>query len=120
MGRMRTPGEIHTSLPAVPRCPPWTKIEQDAWLRVLQSDIGKKFLARAGAVHYGMLNAAGEDHFHAAQSIHAARGFGECIKWLQSLSSVADAQATTDTASTGESKSGEKSEIEQILARISP
>ncbi len=117
--RIRKQPVVLSSLPAVPIVPDWTALDRDRWKAVLNSETGRKFVSRARAVHFKMLNDSGEDHFHAAQSVHAARGFGEAIVWLQSLSASCSAQQEKQTDSGG---LGEVQPVERDdhLVRMSP
>jgi len=101
------------ALPAAPLTPPWSKIDRENWHRIITSETGQRVLARARAVHYHTLRAASQDHFHAAQSAHAARGFEEAIIWLESLSisSAPDATGATTIGGTGESQPNETPEL---------
>lgn len=99
---------------------PWTAMDMQSWKAVLASEVGKRFIARARAVHFALLNEASKDHFHAAQNVHAARGWGEALQWLQSLSCSCDAQQEKpDSGAPGEAPAAER-ELEAIQERMSP
>lgn len=122
----RSPGATLSPLATIPVAPDWTALDRDKWRGVLDSELGRKLLARGRAVHYLMLDAASKDHFHAAQNVHAARGFNEAIRWLQSLSLSASASAEQSTGTPGEASSSETpAEMEAresaaFLQRMSP
>lgn len=100
----------------------WTESDRAAWRGVMASPLGVKLVAVTKAAHYRMLRAASEDHFHAAQSVHCARGFEEAIKWLQLLSVSADVPAQTQNTSRahGEAQPGERDAEAELLSRMSP
>lgn len=122
------PAATLAPLPAVPLTDRWSKLDRENWRRILQSDTGRRMLARARAVHYQTLRAASADHFHAAQSVHAARGFEEAITWLESLSisSASDAQDANAIGGQGDSPTNEtpeqtdERELRELVARHSP
>lgn len=122
------PEAVLSPLPAPPPSAPWQRIDRETWTRILQSDTGRRLLARARAVHYQMLRSASADHFHAAQAVHAARGFEEAITWLESLaiSSAPDASGASAIGGPGEGLANEtpeqasERELRELIARSSP
>lgn len=104
----------------IPIAPDWTAVERDQWKSVLNSPTGKKMIARAKAVQYKLLDDASKDHFHAAQNVHAARGFGEAIIWLQTLSVSCSVEPSKPATNPDKEKPAAVREIEEYESRISP
>lgn len=95
------------SVPAV--APDWVEQSRLVWSNFLQSDHGKTLIARGRAVEWNLLRKASEDVFHTSHTAGIAKGYGDCLNWLESLSRSSRAQddsssesEQTDTAATGE------------------
>lgn len=72
----------------VPNAPDWITDDRARWFQFLRSETGRKLIARARAVHYAAALRASEDLFHTQHSAGVAKGFGDAIKWFESLSLV--------------------------------
>lgn len=76
----------------------------------LGSPAGRVLMARGRAIQFHNAAQACADVFHTQHSAGAAKGFGECLDWIESLSracrveqeSGPDTQGQTDTLSPGE------------------
>ena len=76
----------------------------------LASPAGLTLMARGRAIQFHNATQACKDVFHTQHSAGAAKGFGECLDWIESLSracrveqeSGPDNEGQTDTLSPGE------------------
>lgn len=105
----RKPAAPHIPSVAPEYAPDWLEQDRLAWCNFLQSDHGKTMIARARAVEWSLLRKASEDVFHTSHTAGVAKGYGDCLNWLESLSRSSRAQddsgsetEQTDTTPTGE------------------
>lgn len=91
--------------PAAPSGAPWSQEDRENWKRFMDSATGRRLIARGYARHYQNLIAAGKDFIHPGNMVHAGRGWGECLQWLQTLCVSCDEQQENDiNASQGEAQ----------------
>ncbi len=97
----------------------WTPHDSASWRAIMLSDLGKKFIGVSKSAHYRMLQAASASQFHAAQEVHAARGFQECLKWIM-LMTVPPADKNVAEQPNAESYRDSDQELADTLSRMSP
>lgn len=74
-------GFVIVPVAAAPLEADWTPNDAVSWKRIIESPIGKKFVSRARAVHYGMA-------CNQKLPKKTAHGFAECVNWTLSLARV--------------------------------
>jgi hypothetical protein len=110
------PADLSIAQPASNVSPEWTEVHRAHLLQFLQSPTGQALLARGRAVHADMAIRACQDVFHTQHTAGRAYGFGDQLKWLESLSRPSRApedslqegplagNANTDTPPLGETE----------------
>lgn len=98
-------------LPAAPAAAPdWGPEQMVSLNGFLSSATGRTLLLRGRAIQFRNATEACKDVFHTAHSAGAAKGFGECLDWIESLSracrveqdSSPEIEGQTDTLPPGE------------------
>lgn len=84
--RWFAPGATLPSLPAAPTAPDWNADDRAFWSQFLASKTGQTLLRRGRAIQCETQRTACADVFHTQHSAGAAKGFGECLDWLETLS----------------------------------
>lgn len=81
------------------QAPDWGPESMVALRAFLGSPTGLVLMARGRSIQFRNATAACADVFHTSHSAGAAKGFGECLDWLESLSrscSVTQASSSED------------------------
>lgn len=90
-------------LPACPSAPEWTAEHMMAMKFVLSQPMGQTMIARGRAIQFNLQTTACADVFHTQHSAGMAKGWGDCLNWLESLSRASrEPEATTDKDESGE------------------
>lgn len=77
--------EVPDFLPACPAAPDWSLEHQVVLNRFLATDAGDVFLARMRAVEADLARRMVQDVMHTSHSAGRAAGFGDAVKWVNSL-----------------------------------
>lgn len=100
-------------IPIPEHAPDWLPEHMVALKTFLFSPAGQVLVLRARAVQFELNTAACKDVFHTSHSAGTAKGFGDCLTWLTSLSRASrvpdaapegDTKPETDTTPIGESE----------------
>jgi hypothetical protein len=86
----------------------------------LATPAGKVAILRGRAIHHELLVKASEDLFHTSHSSGAAKGFGDCLEWLQSLSRSARATAGSEPDTEGQTNDTSPPGETELRERMSP
>ncbi len=108
---------------AVPFQPPaatdWTALDRDRLRAVLNSETGRKLIARLRGTEYAVAVANAKDQFHTQHAAGHTCGYSDCIKHLLSLSVSCAASQENDSGTPGEVLPIER-EAEDYRIRMSP
>ena len=86
--------------PVPASAPDWRPEHQTAWRTFLASPAGTTLRLRGRAIQFHTATQACQDVFHTSHSAGSAKGFGECLDWLDSLSR-ASTRSNDDSLSGG-------------------
>ncbi len=99
----------------------WTPHDSASWRAIMLSDLGKKFIGVTKQAHFRMCQSASANTVRPELDIHCARGFFECIKWmnLMTISPSSGANEQNTVASEGDTTATDAVQ-DNNLERYSP
>jgi hypothetical protein len=113
---------ILSPLPAISSAPEWTALDRDTLRSILNSETGKKLVARLRATEYAVAVANAKDQFHTQHSAGRTVGYSECINHILTLTiscAAEQAKSAEDGGGSGEARPIER-EMDELVQRISP
>ena|ERR1700723_465129 len=75
------------TLPMAVAAPDWTPDDAQMLRHFLTAPTGQKLLQRGNALHAATAIAGAKELFHVEHSAGVTVGFGDCLRWLESLAS---------------------------------